>query len=141
MRVVATIDQREITQLIRKFEKLRSNVDPKKELRKVFIKAAQPVVSALQKNAPYKDGYLRKSIGVIPYLGSRTGRVFIGVKKDRVIKKVTAFYALFLEFGTKYIRRGKFSFFEKSVSQSIDQVKAIILNSLRLKIQNAASAI
>lgn len=118
----AQIDTRDLNILLGRLSKLKKEFSPK-ELRKVFLLAAPPVVAAIKNAAPVDKGNLKKSIGVIPYLGSRTGTLFIGVRKDRVAKKITAFYGSFLEFGTKYIPKGKFSFFEKSVNGSIDSAK------------------
>jgi HK97 gp10 family phage protein len=119
----AQIDTRDLNILLGRLAKLKKEFSPK-ELRKVFLLAAPPVVAAIKNAAPEgKTKALKKSIGVIPYLGSRTGTLFIGVRKDRVAKKITAFYGSFLEFGTKYIPKGKFSFFEKSVNGSIDSAK------------------
>lgn len=133
------IDQREIDNLITKFTNIKDIVNPKKELRKTFIKASKPIVSAIQASAPLGEtGELKKSIGVIPYLGSRSGKVFIGVKKNRVKKKITAFYAMFLEFGTRYIKKGKHDFFFKAAEPSLNSSLDIITNDLKNKIEKVA---
>jgi HK97 gp10 family phage protein len=136
MAATVHIDQREIDDLITKFSNIKDIVNPKRELRKTFIKAAKPIVSAIQAKAPLGEtGELKKSIGVIPYLGSKSGKVFIGVKKNRVKKKLTAFYAMFLEFGTRYIKKGKHDFFFKSAEPALNSSLDIITNDLKTKIE------
>lgn len=136
MSATVHIDQREIDDLITKFSNLRDIVNPKRELRKTFIKASKPIVTAIQASAPLGEtGELKKSIGVIPYLGSKSGKVFIGVKKNRVKKKITAFYGMFLEFGTRYIKKGKHDFFFKAAEPALNSSLTIITNDLKTKIE------
>ena len=135
MSVTITVNQGEVTQLITRLNKLKDVLNPKKEIRKIFIQAARPIVNEIKQNAPVgATGALKNSVGVIPYLGSSSGRVFVGIRKDKVRRTITAFYATFLEFGTRHIRKGKFAFFERSASKSLDQAQAIIATRLRLLI-------
>ena len=118
MTPTVTVDQNEINKLLKKFGRLRDELDARKELRKSFLKAAKPVVESIKAATPVRpgSGKLKGSIGVIPYLGSTNGRVYVGVKKEKVEKKktYTTFYGAFLEFGTKYIKKAKHAFFFKA---------------------------
>lgn len=130
MSVTIQTDTTQLNRLIRNLESIDKGFN-KSSLRKIFVKAARPVVAAVKAKVPVDTGALKKSIGIIPWLGVRTGAVFIGVKKDKVKKKTTTWYGKFLEFGTKYIPKGKFTFFEPAVNQSIEQSKTIIYNELK----------
>jgi HK97 gp10 family phage protein len=126
MSISVTVNESEYRKMQSNFRRLRSQFSPQ-EIRKALIKGAPPTVATIQASAPYRTGALRKAIGVIAYLGSRTGSLFIGVRKDRGAKKIVAFYGSFLEFGTRYIPKGKFSFFEKAARQGMEISKSILL--------------
>ena len=136
MTPTVTVDQNEINKLLKKFGRLRDELDARKELRKSFLKAAKPVVESIKAATPVKTGKLKQSIGVIPYLGSTNGRVYVGVKKEKVEKKktYTTFYGAFLEFGTKYIKKAKHAFFFKAGESAIPASLRILQKSLEQRI-------
>ena len=130
MSVTIQTDTTQLNRLIRNLESIDKGFN-KSSLRKVFVKAARPVVAAIKAKVPVDTGLLKKSIGIIPWMGVRTGSVFIGVRKDKKEKKVTTWYGKFLEFGSKHIPKGKFAFLEPGINQSIEQAKTIIYNELK----------
>lgn len=125
-----TVDQNEFRRLVANLQRLYKEFRPQ-TMRKIFIKAAAPVIASIKARAPYKSGALKKSIGVIPNYGVKTGDVYVGVKRDRVKRKVTAFYGKFLEFGTKFIPKGKFTFFEPGVRAALGQTQESIFRELK----------
>lgn len=137
MTPTVTVDQNEINKLLKKFGRLRDEMDAKRQLRKSFLRAAKPVVESIKAATP--EGVTKKlknSIGIIPYLGSTNGRVYVGVKKERVEKKktYTTFYGAFLEFGTKYISKAKHAFFFKAGEAAIPASLRILKTSLEQRI-------
>lgn len=134
MNIEVKIDQGEFRRLQRNFQAIKNKELGKPNLRKIFVASARPMVAAIKSKmhfGPESTGALKKSIGIIPFLGVRTGSVFIGVKRDRTTKKTTTFYGKFLEFGTKFIQRGKFTFFEPGVRASVQQVADSIISRLK----------
>lgn len=136
MTPTVTVDQNEINKLLKKFGRLRDEMDAKRQLRKSFLRAAKPVVESIKSATPVKTGKLKSTIGIIPYLGSTNGRVYVGVKKERVEKKktYTTFYGAFLEFGTKYISKAKHAFFFKAGEAAIPASLRILKTSLEQRI-------
>ena len=59
MTPTVTVDQNEINKLLKKFGRLRDELDARKELRKSFLKAAKPVVESIKNATPVKTGKLR----------------------------------------------------------------------------------
>lgn len=130
MSVTIQTDTTQLNRLIRNLESIDKGFN-KSSMRKIFVKAARPVVASIKSKVPVDTGLLKKSIGIIPWMGVRTGSVFIGVRKDKKEKKVTTWYGKFLEFGSKHIPKGKFTFLEPGVNQSIEQAKTVIYNELK----------
>lgn len=138
MRIEATIDQAEFGRLLSNFNKIKTDLK-KPNLRKIFVKAAKPIADAIKAKAPKGEtGKLKQSIGIIPFLGVRSGSVFVGVRREKASKKVTTWYGKILEYGSKYIPKGKFTFFEPGVRSGLNRAEAIILSELRKMIAKYA---
>jgi len=136
MNLDVKIDQAEFNRLQRNFLRIKNEELGKPKLRKIFVKAVKQMISAIKSRTPVGlTGALKKSIGIIPFLGTKTGSVFVGVRRDRTTKKTTTWYGKLLEFGTKFIRKGKFTFFEPGVKASVQQVADAIIAELRRNIQ------
>lgn len=137
MNVVTKINSTELDLLFRRLGQIRNEVDAKKELRKAFIAGGKVMAQEIKNKTPVKTGKLKQSIGIIPYLGSKIGKVFIGVKKEKVAKKktFTTFYGSLLEFGTRYIRKDKHAFFfkaaETAVTKTLDVIQRKLTNRLK----------
>ncbi|HNS47022.1 MAG TPA: HK97 gp10 family phage protein [Bacteroidales bacterium] len=132
-----TIDQNEFRRLVSNLQRLDTEFKPS-TMRKIFIKAARPVITSIKSKVPVLTGALKKSIGVLPFLGIKTGSVYVGVKRDRVKKKVTTFYGRFMEFGSKHIPAGKFTFFEPGVRAALGQSQEVIFRELKSAINKYA---
>lgn len=134
MNLEVKIDQAEFSRLANNLRKLKGEFKPS-TMRKIFIKAARPVVAEIKSRAPQgKTGKLKRAIGVLPFLGVRTGSVFIGLKRERGTKKVAAWYGKLLEFGTKFIPKGKFTFFWPGVQAGINAAYSRVISELKTAI-------
>lgn len=138
MNLEVKIDQAEFNRLQRNFLRIKNEELGRPKMRKIFVKAVKPMINAIKSRTPVGTGALKKSIGIIPYLGTRSGSVFVGVRRDRTTKKTTTWYGRLLEFGSKYIKRGKFTFFEPGVRSSVQQVADAIIAELKRNIQKYA---
>ena len=135
-----TIDQNEFQRLVANLKRLDTEFKPS-TMRKIFIKAARPAIAAVKAKVPVDTGKLKKSIGVLPFLGVKTGSVYVGVKREKVkTKKPTTVYAKFLEFGTKKIPAGKFTFFEPGIKESLGRVQEVIFQQLKAAIAKYAGS-
>lgn len=138
MNLEVKIDQAEFNRLQRAFLRIKNEELGKPKMRKIFVKAVKPMIASIKSRTPVgkiNGGALKKSIGIIPYLGTKSGSVFVGVRRDRTTKKTTTWYGRILEFGSKFIPKGKFTFFEPGVKSSVQQVADAIINELKRNIQ------
>lgn len=127
-----TVDRSLYNHLLQNLDQIRKNYTPK-QIRDAMRKAAAPVIKAIKANTPYRTGRLRRSIGVLPYIGASTGTVIVGVKRDRKKegkgKKDTTVYARFVEFGTR--KRKARPFFYKGYDQSKDEALNVMQDELK----------
>lgn len=136
MNIEVQIDQAEYQRLVRKFNAIKNEALGKPRLRRLFVKAAQPMVRAIKARVPVHTGALKKSIGVIPNMGVKSGSVFVGIKRERTTKKVTTWYGKILEFGSRYFKpKTKHKFFEPAVRESAQAVANSIIQQLKDNIQ------
>jgi len=109
-------------ELVSKIKKISSDVDKKREIRKILRAALKPTVQAAQAAAPeadrviirrvkggnkeyrYEPGNLKKSIGYITVRSMRYATVEVGARAGSR-KKYDGYYGGFVHEGTKYISK------------------------------------
>ena len=148
---MSVILDREVTQIVKNLNKLGKAFD-KKELRKVSVKAARPLVTTARNLVPvgtkkhyryykngglaatYSPGNLKRSIGVLRL--KNTSDVYVGPRATRGKKsgdysgrRVDGYYAHFIEYGVPH--RAATPFMRPAFDAAKTQVKVILVNGLQ----------
>lgn len=83
----------------KRLQQLAKKVDFK-ERKKIYRKAARPLIKQARQNAPEDEGVLRKSIKVLP-IAKTQDAVYVGPRVSGRSKKKQPFYAHIIEYGKK----------------------------------------
>lgn len=124
--------ERQVIQINKRLEQFIKKV-PVSERRKVYRKAARPMVKQARNNVPVRTGELKKSIKVFS-LRRVMDALFVGPKltkkRSENGKSVMPFYAHWVEYGFMNKRSGKrvapVSYMRNAFTSTKDQVKAIL---------------
>lgn len=71
--------------------------------------ATENIVAVAKALAPVRTGALRDSIEALP-----------GEEPSQILLVATKFYSVFLEFGTRYIPEGKYTFLRPAIQEGLD---------------------
>lgn len=92
-------EQQQAIKIAERLKKFANHVDLK-ERKKIYRKAARPIIKAAKENAPVYKHILRDSIKVLPIL-KRADAVYVGPRISKRSKKDQPFYAHWIEYGKK----------------------------------------
>ncbi|MHB8603514.1 MAG: HK97-gp10 family putative phage morphogenesis protein [Nitrosotalea sp.] len=111
-------DNNALNDLLGRFRAMMSEAD--QNLQEALLESVKSNIVVVAKSlAPVKTGALRESIDAEP-----------GDDPFTVIIYASALYAPFLEFGTKYIAEGKYSFLRPAIAMQINKVIEDVTNAL-----------
>jgi len=119
LKVDVSVGQANIKEFLDRCRELSTQTD--QLLQEALVNSCQENIVVVAKSlAPVKTGALRESIDTLP-----------GDTPLTAILVATKHYAPFLEFGTRYIPEGKFSFLRPAIAMQTEKVVEDVGNALR----------